>query len=353
MLISVVIPVFNVVPQLLERSLGSVICHNDEDVEVVVIDDGSEYEKSLQYEAICNAVDNVRYFRKENAGPSSSRNTGVERANGEYILFLDVDDYLTDTCIKQAKRIVTHSHPDIVFGYVHKDLHDDGSVRFISNDTHPKTFMIRDEKRMSVLMNHILGYESSRLVFANGYVSDGPVCRFFRRKLFLETPFDVIPRWNEDTLWNIELLRKCRTAVICKSTWYVYAVREGSTMQGYRDKCYDEFLYITRKVSEVGEYRWKGMIRKGISCRVWHDIFILSRALIFNQNYKASLSARYKIFKNAVKCQSYQTALASVDFHYEHRGGRRIMKQILKTTMRIHLYPISYLIVKVYLNARG
>ena len=76
MLISVVIPVFNVVPQLLERSLGSVICHNDEDVEVVVIDDGSEYEKSLQYEAICNAVDNVRYFRKENAGPSSSRNTG-------------------------------------------------------------------------------------------------------------------------------------------------------------------------------------------------------------------------------------------------------------------------------------
>lgn len=75
--------------------------------------------------------------------------------------------------MQQAAGIINTHHPDIVFGYVYK----------------------------------------------NGYISDELVCRFFRCKLFDNNLFYAIPRWNEDTLWNIELLKKCQTGVIFKSRW--------------------------------------------------------------------------------------------------------------------------------------
>lgn len=349
MLISIVIPVYDVSEQLLLRCLNSVLSQIDNDDEIVVVDDGSDIEKSETYDRISRIDERIHYIRQENGGPSSARNNGVLNAEGEYIFFMDSDDYLVDGCIEQAKGIINTAHPDIVFGYVFKDLADDGNKKEISIVNNPKTTAVSKED-LPILLNHILGYETKMYNSQFGYLSDGPVCRFFKRSLFLDTLFDLIPRWNEDTLWNIELLHKCKDAFVCESPWYIYAVRPGSAMQGFRENCYEEYNYIIRKVSVVAETVWGESIDKGVSCRVWHDIFTLSRSYIFNSKNRDSFTKKYNLFKAAVDNEYYQKAILNIDFSYELRRVRRYIKKVLNILMKKRLYVLAYIIIKLYLG---
>lgn len=350
MFISVVVPVYNVSEELLSRCLNSVLTQIDENDEIVIIDDGSIDDNSEIYRKISRSDQRIKYIRQENSGPSCARNNGVKHADGDYVLFLDSDDYLIQGCIDQAKNTLVHDKPDILFGYVYKDLCDEGNVIDKQIDNNPDVLSVNGTTEISSLVNHILGYENNEFCFEKGYISDGPIGRFFRKELFINTEFDLIPRWNEDTLWNIEILRKCKKVLVCKSLWYIYAVRKGSATQGYRSNCIEEFNYITKKVSEVGHSIWNGNIDKGIAYRVWHDIFILSRSWIYNDKNTASSKERYSCFKDAVKSTYYQDAVSIVDFKFEKRKTRKLIKQMLNLSFKCHFYHIAYLIIKIYVG---
>lgn len=349
-MISFVIPVYNVDIELLWRSINSILKSDENDIEIVVVDDGSRDSSSSKYKKLCDSDDRIKYYRKENEGPSSARNFGVEKAEKEYVSFLDADDYITGDCIAKAKDIIWKEHPDLVMGYVYKDIHDEESskCRAFSDVDKSRIIVIDDDNSKAKLLNHILGYPDQTLIEKQGYISDGPCCRFFRRKLFKDTYFDVIPKWNEDTLWNISLIKKCSKIVVCKSIWYVYVVRSGSITQGYRPNCYDEFIYITNQVCSQSDWLWKKMIEKGVYHRIWHDIFILSRAYIFNKKNHDNFLVKYRIMKKAIKSDCYQIAIENIDFKCEHRFARRKVKEILNYSMKKHRYLFSYLILMVY-----
>lgn len=120
MLISVIIPVFNTDISLLERSVKSVLITDSKEIEVVVVDDGSSEMNSSEYLRLCGTDLRIRYIKKTNGEPSSARNLGIDTAKGEYIMFLDSDDYLTRNCIGEAMEICKKIRPDIIMGYVKK-----------------------------------------------------------------------------------------------------------------------------------------------------------------------------------------------------------------------------------------
>lgn len=349
-MISFIIPVYNTGGQLLSRSIHSILKSKDKEIEIIVVDDGSRDKNSSAYQKICRADDRIHYYKKENGGPSSARNFGVRKAKNEYAVFLDADDYITEACIPMAKKIIRTEHPDLVMGYVYKDLHDKGNCKRImdADDRNPGVMFIEDESAKAGLLNHILGYQNRTLSDKKGYLSDGPWCRFFRRTLFEDTYFDADAKWDEDTLWNISLIKRCRRIAVCKSVWYVYAVRKGSVTQGYRPDCYQEFIYITSQLDSQSRLLWKTVIEKGVSHRIWHDIFILSRAYLFHEKNHDSFFIRYRMMKQAVESRCYQKAVRRIDFQYEHRFVRRKVKELLNASMKMHAYFISYLILMIY-----
>jgi len=123
---SVVIPVFNrpdEVDELLQ-SLSRQTLPRDE-FEVVVVEDGSQTPCEEVVKRYADALD-VRYFRKDNSGPGPSRNYGVERAQGEYVLILDSDVVLPDTYLECVEKEL-QEHPCDIFGgpdAAHKDFTD-------------------------------------------------------------------------------------------------------------------------------------------------------------------------------------------------------------------------------------
>ena len=88
--VSVIIPVYNQC-QFIGQALDSVLGQMRDDVEIIVVDDGSTDEIAT---ALAPYQDRIRYFRQENAGPSSARNLGLEQSAGDFVVFLDSDDLM-------------------------------------------------------------------------------------------------------------------------------------------------------------------------------------------------------------------------------------------------------------------
>lgn len=111
---SVIIPVYNV-KDYLERCLDSVLAQDFDSYEILVVDDGSTDESGKICDAYAEKNPGITVFHKPNGGLSDARNYGLERACGEYVLFIDSDDSIAKGSFKRLLA-ETNNKPDMVIG---------------------------------------------------------------------------------------------------------------------------------------------------------------------------------------------------------------------------------------------
>lgn len=114
---SVIIPVYNA-ERTLRRCLDSLVRQQFSDYELLIINDGSTDGSDAICREYVNTYSCVRYFAKENGGVSSARNLGLEQAEGEYILFVDSDDYVSQDYFALLSHTLESNAVDLLmFGY--------------------------------------------------------------------------------------------------------------------------------------------------------------------------------------------------------------------------------------------
>lgn len=104
-LISVVIPVYNV-EKYLPRCIESVVAQTYKNLEIIVVDDGSKKVCADLCDTYADADSRISVFHKENGGLSDARNYGIERAKGEYITFIDSDDYVDNDYVEYLYAVL-------------------------------------------------------------------------------------------------------------------------------------------------------------------------------------------------------------------------------------------------------
>ena len=115
-MVSVIIPVYNGAA-FITRAVDSVLAQSFQDVEIIIIDDGSLDNTQMVLDQFSNQP-NIRCYSQDNAGPAHARNTGIQSAKGEFIAFLDCDDiWLPDKLETQVALLRGTSEP----GLVHSD----------------------------------------------------------------------------------------------------------------------------------------------------------------------------------------------------------------------------------------
>lgn len=114
---SVIIPIYKA-ESTLERCLDSLLKEGREDVELLLINDGSPDNSGEICDKYAVKYPSIRYFVKENGGVSTARNLGLDEAKGEYILFVDSDDYVSKGYFSAIDKALDEKHPDmLLFGY--------------------------------------------------------------------------------------------------------------------------------------------------------------------------------------------------------------------------------------------
>ena len=103
-LVSVIVPVYNS-EKYLEECIESILNQTNQDFELLLVNDGTnDNSQKIIDEYVAKYPDKVYGFVKENGGLSDARNYGVERAKGEYIIFIDSDDYVDDELLEKAHQ---------------------------------------------------------------------------------------------------------------------------------------------------------------------------------------------------------------------------------------------------------
>jgi len=112
---SIIVPVYNTPEKMLRDCLESVLKQVYENFEVIVIDDGSEGTTASIIDEIAEGDSRVRVYHEENAGAGESRNKGIELAAGEYIWFVDSDDFvITDRVLEEIAEVLEESKAEVL-----------------------------------------------------------------------------------------------------------------------------------------------------------------------------------------------------------------------------------------------
>ncbi len=113
---SVIIPVYNSA-KTIKRCIESIILQNRADVEIIIINDGSTDETDSICKALQAEHENIIYITKENGGVSSARNSGLSAATGEYVMFVDSDDYVDNNCFDTIDKYIKSNADFYQFGF--------------------------------------------------------------------------------------------------------------------------------------------------------------------------------------------------------------------------------------------
>lgn len=112
-LISVIVPIYNV-EKFLERCLNSIIEQSYENIEIILVDDGSKDNSGKICDLYAKKDKRIKVFHIENKGVSNARNIGARNANGNYLLFVDADDTINVNMIEKMYNILNREQVDIV-----------------------------------------------------------------------------------------------------------------------------------------------------------------------------------------------------------------------------------------------
>lgn len=112
-LVSIIIPVYNC-EKYLDKCLSSVIAQSYQKLEIIVINDGSNDNSGKMIQEYADNYANILPINQANSGVSAARNNGIEKASGEYLLFVDGDDYLETEYIKKLVEAAQRNASDLV-----------------------------------------------------------------------------------------------------------------------------------------------------------------------------------------------------------------------------------------------
>lgn len=110
--------------QYLEESIGSILLSGYNNLEIVIIDDGSTDNSETVALSLANKFGNIRYYKQQNQGPSVARNRGISLCTGEYILPVDADDRIAPNYISEAVKVLD-SNPTIKVVYCEAEYFGD------------------------------------------------------------------------------------------------------------------------------------------------------------------------------------------------------------------------------------
>lgn len=124
--VSIILPVYNV-EKYIKKSIESVLNQTYTDFELLVIIDGSPDNSKQVAEEFTDS--RIKIFEKENGGLSDARNYGLERAKGQYVYFMDSDDWIEPNLLEDNLKIIEEENLDVViFGYIQDDEDIDGNI---------------------------------------------------------------------------------------------------------------------------------------------------------------------------------------------------------------------------------
>ena len=335
---SIIIPFYNRDKALLERSVNSVLNLTLTEIECIIVDDGSSQEYASMVDEFEKVDSRIRVFHKENGGAGSSRNFGVTKAVGDYVYFLDSDDYISPYTAELGMKLATeHSADMVIGGLIHVEENEDPNF----SDQAKKTETVESNEDKEALIMHFSGIKQPRYVMEVGSTGTSPCSRFVRREIAEKVQFENDKYWDEDDLWNMSLVNECRKIIVADVCWYAYIINPNSMVRAYAGDRTKEFQVRAKQEYDRMKALWPNCMQ-GAYYHVWDGLLRYVRTDTFQSSNPNSKDVKYSNFCNAIDFDEFRESIKNIDFNYEKRFKYRFVKKTIRRLLTFKNKKLAY-----------
>ncbi len=217
--VSIIAAVFNT-ETYLEKCLSSLVKQSFADIEIILVDDGSIDESGKICDDYARNDSRVRVIHQRNQGVSAARKAGLAIASGEYVCFVDSDDYLELDCIEMMYNEIVRYHVDFMhFGFIQRNT--EGNIDLIVNFPELLFRFDRCDEKEKFLRRYVLDITSSELLAFSVW------SKIFKRD-FIHDVYSNIPNYiklGEDALCFVYAIKNCSSFAAMPIAKYNYMIR--------------------------------------------------------------------------------------------------------------------------------
>ncbi len=249
--VSIVVPVYNT-EKYLKQCVESLISQTLEEIEIVIVDDGSKEECANLCDELSKTDDRIKVIHKQNGGSGLARNTGIEAATGEYIGFVDSDDYVDLKMYKSLYDAAVKNDADLclsgisfVGGNTFSKSGDYAEKHYFQNDT------IFENEGVKELLLGVIGALPNEPDDSRYGVS---VCKnIFKTSVLKDKKIEFLSErkiMSEDTLFMVDFIKCCKRAVGIHGAFYCYRRNDESFSKSYMPDRFEKVLIFLSCLEE-------------------------------------------------------------------------------------------------------
>ena len=300
--ISVIVPIYNA-SKYLSKCISSIINQSYKNLEIILVNDGSTDNSGTICDDYKKMDNRIIVIHKENKGVSLARNSGIKKASGEYICFIDADDIV---------------HPD----YIKK------MVKYLDNDT-LTACLIKDFK------NDVIYYDTERelikvdknhfIDLCEPHILNTPCCKLYKLDIIKNNKidFDINLSLGEDLLFNFEYLKYINKVFIVNQELYFYRKNDNNTLSTAYNPEMIKIQYLL--FDKFTDFFQNNLLNKKMVELYDSYRFTMITTIIENEfkNKKISFFQRYNRARVAIKDNEMQKRIR--DIHYPKKRFRHFL----------------------------
>ena len=297
-LISIVIPIYNA-EKYLEECLNSIKNQTYKNFEVIMVNDGSKDDSETICMNFLRSDSRFRYLKKENGGVSSARNVGLDNVEGDYITFIDADDWVDENYLDLLITTVKKNHSDIVVSS-YKQFNNIDIFYLRAYSLQEKYLLNFERMNRDDFLTIFPKLMSTNVCFNNA------VAKLFRKELVNDLRFDTSIKYGEDLDFYFRLYLNVDSISYVDEPTYVYRMHGDSTTSNFNQEHAEQELSIFKqmheKIQEIGlpSIHYFNKLKK-----------LLELRMDFLEN-KVLLNEYFDFLKNIEKTVTYPSTLISV-----------------------------------------
>lgn len=325
--VSIIVPVYKV-EKVLHYCIDSILNQSFTNFELILIDDGSPDNSGVICDEYAKNDDRIIVIHQDNGGVSSARNAGIDKAKGEYITFIDSDDFIDKNYLKILLEVKEKyiNYDNVWCGFrtvdsYYKDLKGKQNIIFDINEE------ISSLSRKDIMTLH------------EKWLDAGPYCKLYETFIIKNNNlrFDVNISLGEDLLFNFDYLdyNNGKIAVINKSLYNYNVSNENSLGSKYYDNLLQIYQYINKKMKcfiDKWECDYEQIKKYYNACFFKYEVILKN---MFSSQKDISKKEKYKINSSIMKSKDFKESLSKMSYKpnvlylYAYKSGKYLLVRIL------------------------
>lgn len=272
MKISIVIPAYNA-EKYIAKCLDSILRQEEQDFEVIIINDGSKDGTRALVEKYVQKDTRITLINQENGGVSSARNAGLEHAKGDYVFFIDSDDWIPVDALSNAVRAMEETNADIVMA---KMWHVDAKTNELKEHDlqEPLKECAQNPKTENSFLKILMGYALKK------GVAYSTLAKLYKRDIIQKYAirFEVNLAYCEDVIFNADYLKNANSACVKDAYYYCAEDNAGSLTKKYTPQMVEGTILAYRRLCDLFTVKGVGEeahieLEGGLLNSLWDIIF--------------------------------------------------------------------------------